>query len=225
MLYFTKVNENLGFYIDSEEPYFRFKIEMNHQGTMRTLLLPEDFAQFPQTLTGRARITKLFPKATPYSSVIELHAEKAGQIANNIIRQSYQTKSEILVSTNNETSIMITKMPPSNVDTKIEDFEDTDLQTFMKTNKGFLDTCLEIKDKTEEGIIAHFAKFEYNLLGSKQVQFNCPCSQDRMITNLLTLSHNDLNEVFHESQFVEIRCDYCNKLYHITKEEMTNKIQ
>lgn len=40
LINFTKINENIGYYIDSNEPYFRFKIEMNNAGTLRTLLLP-----------------------------------------------------------------------------------------------------------------------------------------------------------------------------------------
>ena len=43
-----------------------------------------------------------------------------------------------------------------------------------------------------------------------------------MITNLLNLHHNDINEVFDQDKQIEIRCDYCNTLYEISKEDLTN---
>ena len=50
MVNFLKPGESLGFYIDSEEPYFRFKIELSNTGTFRTLLLPEEFENFPDKI-------------------------------------------------------------------------------------------------------------------------------------------------------------------------------
>ena len=41
MLSFLKSREGMGIYIDSNEPYFRLKIEGHSSGTIRTLLLPE----------------------------------------------------------------------------------------------------------------------------------------------------------------------------------------
>ena len=39
---YLKPGENAGFYIDSQEPFYNFKIELNNQGTFRTLILPKD---------------------------------------------------------------------------------------------------------------------------------------------------------------------------------------
>ena len=44
-----KQGEQLGFYIDSEEPFFRLKIETGHHGVTRCTLLPENFHEFPET--------------------------------------------------------------------------------------------------------------------------------------------------------------------------------
>ena len=60
MVSFVKKGESFGFYLDSEAPYFRFKLETNYTGSFRTLLLPADFNQFPQKLTGLVRFSKLF---------------------------------------------------------------------------------------------------------------------------------------------------------------------
>ena len=47
-----KRGEQLGFYIDAEEPYFRLKIETNFAGYMRGMLYPDDFRIFPKAVTG-----------------------------------------------------------------------------------------------------------------------------------------------------------------------------
>ena len=45
-----EVGEQIGFYLDSEDPKFQFKIETSHQGDTRCLLLPENFQQFPEAI-------------------------------------------------------------------------------------------------------------------------------------------------------------------------------
>jgi molecular chaperone Hsp33 len=60
IIFFLKPGESLGIYIDSENPYFRLKIETNSSGHTRTLLLPEEFNLFPEKITGNIRISKIF---------------------------------------------------------------------------------------------------------------------------------------------------------------------
>src|SRR5437762_2587208 len=67
IIFFLKPGESLGIYIDSEDPYFRLKIETGSTGHTRTLLLPEEFNLFPMKITGKVRVTKIFPnQKAPY---------------------------------------------------------------------------------------------------------------------------------------------------------------
>ena len=61
-------------------------------------------------------------------------------------------------------------------------------------------------------------------MGSKEMNFHCPCSKERMIENLFTLTEDDRDHVFAENDPVEIRCDYCNTLYYIGSEEFTKPV-
>lgn len=224
MLNFLKPGESLGVYIDSEEPYFRFKIEMGYQGTMRTLLLPEEFSEFPEEVTGVARISKIFPSQTPYTSIIKLNNTKADEVVNQILTESYQTNSQVLISDDKDQSIMITKLPPINVDKEGNAEDDTSMAEFIKQQKGLINDIFTKHYDDTELFIKRFAEIGFSYLGSKEVSFHCPCSKNRMMTNLLNLHHNDLNEVFAEDKQIEIRCDYCNTLYEITKDDL-NSIQ
>lgn len=222
MLNFLKSGESLGVYIDSEDPYFRFKIEMGHQGTMRTLLLPEEFSEFPTHVSGVTRISKIFPNKTPYTSIVKLENTEADDVINQVLKESYQTNSKIFISDNKDQSIMITKLPPTNVDKEGNVEDDISLIDFISQQDSFIKDLFNNHYDDTELITKRFEDIGFSYLGSKEVKFHCPCSKNRMMTNLLNLHHNDLNDVFAEDNQIEIRCDYCNTLYEISKEDLNN---
>lgn len=219
MLNFMKATENMGFYIDSEEPYFRFKVEMNAQGTMRTLLLPEEFESFPETVTGKARVTKAFPNQKPYSSVVELENERAKDIVNAALKQSYQTQTHIDVG-HKDCSLMFSKLPPSSLSKKFEEVVDLPLDHFMSRHRGLLKEVEQLGLDNQEEIIDFFSSKQLTYLGSKETKFFCPCSKERMISNLLTLGEKDIEDIFKDAPAVETRCDYCNTVYEIKEEDL-----
>jgi molecular chaperone Hsp33 len=93
--------------------------------------------------------------------------------------------------------------------------------------EGYRDLINNLFDKhydDTEVIVNQFESCNFNYLGSKEVKFHCPCSKNRMMTNLLNLHHNDLEEVFADDNELEIRCDYCNNVYNISKADL-NDIQ
>jgi molecular chaperone Hsp33 len=221
MLNFLKTGETLGFYIDSEEPYFRFKIEMNANGHMRTLLLPESFEQFPKELNGVFRITKIFPNARPYNSVTKMNHIPTKELVNQALSESYQTNSTVLLSDDGDQSLMLTKMPPIDIKKQVIE-EDLTLSEYKLKIKQFINELFKSCPDDIESIVNTFEKNDFAYLGSKEVQFNCSCSQERMEKNLLSLHHNDLDEVFQEDKSIEVRCDYCNTVYVVEREKLGN---
>ncbi len=222
---FLKPGETLGFYIDSEEPYFRFKIEMSHLGAIRTLLLPEEFKDFPNLFTGKCRINKVYANKSPYTSVIDYQKFKIEDLPNEVMAKSYQTNSHILISDNTENSLMITKLPPTNINKKIDDFESLAMPEFLKAYDELIQQAL--KEKSSDVALNEkiFKKFDFSYLGSKEIRFHCPCSQDRMIKNFHSLPKADLEDIFKEQNSIETRCDYCNTIYIIKKEEIFEDLQ
>lgn len=219
MVNFMKATENMGFYIDSEEPYFRFKVEMNAQGTMRTLLLPEEFEEFPKSINGAARITKAFPNKQPYSSIIKLENESPREVVNKVLKESYQVNTELEVG-HTDCSIMFSKLPPSNLSKKFDEIIDIPLSEFIDSQKSLMKEIQEKGIVEEEEIIEFFASKELNYLGSKEIKFSCPCSKERMVANILTLSQSDKSSVFDQENKVDVRCDYCNTIYEIHKDDL-----
>jgi molecular chaperone Hsp33 len=86
-----KGGEQLGFYIDSERPRFRLKLETNHQGATRCALVADDGCGTPDTMTGLLRLLKLFPNnQPPYQSVLEVRDLPLQAIVNRVLQHSYQ---------------------------------------------------------------------------------------------------------------------------------------
>ncbi|MDP7318984.1 MAG: Hsp33 family molecular chaperone HslO [Bacteriovoracaceae bacterium] len=220
MLNFLKPGENLGFYIDSEEPYYRFKIEISNNGQLRTLLLPEDFEDFPTKLTGNCRLNKMSPGHEPYSSILDFTEHPVKNLINEVLEKSYQTKSKIIISDDCSSSIMVTKLPPTNINKKIEDFDDLSLEDIIKKFDKLIKAALLIPDADVKTMEELFSQAGLTYLGSKEVRFHCPCSHERMVENLFTLSEKDREHIFQKRPVIETRCDYCNTVYEIKKEEI-----
>lgn len=224
MVNFLKPGENLGFYIDSEEPYFRFKIELSNTGTFRTLLLPEEFDDFPDKINGKVRLVKIFNAREPYHTILELNNHEVGGIVNEVIQKSYQTNSKIILSEGTNSSLMITKLPPTNINKKIEDFDDLTLEQIELKYQKLIQAALLIPNADVKTMDDLFQNEGLQYLGSKEVKFHCPCSHERMVENLFTLPEKDRQDIFAENSSLEIRCDYCNTLYNIQKAELDKNI-
>lgn len=219
IVFFLKPGESLGIYIDSQDPYFRLKIETNSAGHTRTLLLPEEFNLFPMKITGQVRVTKIFPDGkSPYTSMIELNNVDSREVINQIFNESYQTNSEVIVGDVSDQSIMVTKLPPLNVNSTVD--ETVSRQEYIKKHKGFFHEVFEMATDDIEKIVKMFEDHGYSYLGSRMINFFCPCSEDRMIMNLRGLFHEDLTELFKDSETVELDCDYCKKHYSLTKAQI-----
>jgi len=219
IVFFLKPGESLGLYIDSDSPYFRLKIETNSSGHTRTLLLPEDFNSFPMSLTGQMRVTKLFPhQKAPYTSVIDLKEVETKNLINQVLSESYQTNSEVQVSEISDQSLMVTKLPPAIVNSSLH--QTMSRKEFQHKHKNFFHDIFEKNLTDLETIVKTFEDQGFSYLGSRQISFFCPCSQERMALNLKGLYTGDIETLFESSTSIEVKCDYCKKVYQISKDEI-----
>lgn len=221
IIFFLKPSESLGLYIDSQDPYFRLKIETNSAGHTRTLLLPEEFNVFPMKITGTVRVTKIFQNHShPYTSVLDLKDVETKEVINKILTETYQTNSEVIVGQVSDQAIMVTKLPPSNINSSLNE-EPTTRQEFIKKHEHFFRDVFEAATDDIEKIVKLFEDRGFSYMTSRQIDFYCPCSHDRMVLNLRGLYSGDLEHLFNGKDSVEIKCDYCRKLYSVTRNDLT----
>jgi molecular chaperone Hsp33 len=221
MISFLKHGEGLGIYVDSENPYLRLKIETNYAGHLRTLLIPEELAAFPETMTGQVRVTKLFPhNKNPYTSVVEFENTPASEVVNRVIHSSYQVNSMIYVSEAADQSVLISKLPALKVDSVFTDSMSS-LKDFFDKNKAILDQIFEQGLNEMEPIVSQLEQNQFTYLSSRQVQFFCPCSKEKMSESLGLMYRDRLNELFQNDLSLELKCDYCKKTYTVTPADLT----
>ena len=218
IIHFLKPLESLGIYIDSEDPYFRLKIETNNAGHTRMLLLPEDFSQFPHTLTGKVRVSKIVQGKTPYTSYLELEDLTTKDVINKILNESYQVPSKVSVSEISDQSIMVTKLPALNVN-KITDDQVSLNEYLAKKALKFHDIFEEAPNDIEK-IVQQFEKLDLAYLGSKQVDFFCPCSKERIVENLKNMYNNNIDELMAGDPHLDVKCDYCNAKYVVLESDL-----
>ena len=52
------------------------------------------------------------------------------------------------------------------------------------------------------------------------VAFKCICSQERILNAISGLPHDDLVEIANDPKGVNMTCNSCGKIYHVTQEEV-----
>lgn len=73
---------------------------------------------------------------------------------------------------------------------------------------------------TPEKIIEVLARgLEFDIKESLPVKFSCGCSKDKILNMLAALSQDDIDYLT-EQPDTEVHCQYCNKVYHFSSEEL-----
>lgn len=73
---------------------------------------------------------------------------------------------------------------------------------------------------TPEKIIEVLARgLEFDIKESMPVKFSCGCSKDKILNMLAALSKYDIDYLT-EQPDTEVHCQYCNKVYHFSSEEL-----
>jgi molecular chaperone Hsp33 len=83
--------------------------------------------------------------------------------------------------------------------------------------------------KSEEGVLEIMLndifselpeEYELQIMGSKDVRWNCDCSRERMKSALATIGKNDLRQIIDEDGQAELCCNFCNTKYRFDRKEL-----
>lgn len=225
MISYLKSGEHFGFYIDSNEPWFRFKLEANALGFMRTLLTPEHFSDFPKEITGNCRMSKVLPgQREPYNTIVGLNKLSVGDISNLILKDSYQVNAKLYLSQDSDRSILFQRLPDKVVDRMLPE-ERPSLSEYIAIETAAISALLKEPDTTYDQVIKYFEKRNIDLLTSTEISFKCSCSRDRMVQGIASLTRTEgIDGIFEGKDTIETKCDYCKTHYLITREEIANSL-
>ena len=67
--------------------------------------------------------------------------------------------------------------------------------------------------------------FNPNILDEDTVQYHCDCNKQRVEKALLSIGAKDLQEIYDEEDQIEMGCQYCDKKYYFTKNDIGKMIK
>jgi len=62
--------------------------------------------------------------------------------------------------------------------------------------------------------------FELEVLDTHPVEYRCYCSRDRVERALISMGREELDEMIKEQGEADLTCQFCDNVYHFTKEEL-----
>lgn len=71
-----------------------------------------------------------------------------------------------------------------------------------------------------EDIIKEITDGDYQLLETKELKYECTCSKERFERGLISLGKDELTTILNEDHKVEITCNFCNKMYLFSENDL-----
>jgi len=105
-----------------------------------------------------------------------------------------------------------------NVEKVVED--DVSLDEYINKHSLMFHDIFEQAPNDIEKIVQFFESKGFSYLASKQIDFYCPCSKERMIENLKNMYRGQIEELMAGDKHLDITCDYCNTKYVIQEDEL-----
>ena len=62
--------------------------------------------------------------------------------------------------------------------------------------------------------------FELEVLDTHPVEYRCYCSRDRVERALISMGRQELDEMIREQEQADLTCQFCDNVYHFTKEDL-----
>jgi molecular chaperone Hsp33 len=96
------------------------------------------------------------------------------------------------------------------------------------------EAMLSAPGKTEEGLLEELLhkifggmpeEHQVEILGRRDIQWNCDCSYERLEQVLMTIGREDLREILEEDGEAELVCQFCTKKYHFDREKLTEILE
>ena len=91
----------------------------------------------------------------------------------------------------------------------------------VKQSGGFIIQLMpftpdEVVDRLEEIL----GDFGLEITDTTETRFHCDCSKERVSRALSTLSKKDLDSIIADGESIEVKCQFCNKAYEFTVDEL-----
>ena len=87
-------------------------------------------------------------------------------------------------------------------------------------NAGAMTAMLESGMTLEQIVYKVLDGFDVEILEEAEFEYRCNCSRDKVIRALISMGRKELTELMNEQQNAEITCQFCDKVYSFTSDEI-----
>lgn len=85
---------------------------------------------------------------------------------------------------------------------------------------GAVSRALEGGMDAEQLLKAVLSEFEVTILEKHPVEYRCYCSRDRVTRALVSMGRDELADLIQEQGKADLTCQFCDQVYHFSKEEL-----
>jgi len=155
-------------------------------------------------------------KGQRYQGIVAIKGDSISAMLENHLMQSEQLKTKIMLACdkNKATGILIQELPHQN-ETHIQQWEELSLlvNTLTKNELLTLDS--------NKIIYRLFNQYDIRQFTPELVKFKCTCSHQKVSNMLLSLDYQEAKNMIHQSEYIEVSCEFCNKMYRFNELDIT----
>ncbi len=163
--------------------------------------------------SGTITVVKELRLGTPYTSIVPVVGRDVKEALSFYFEQSEQTRTYI---------DMFVKVEEQ----RVKEASAYLVQVLGGAKEGVIHKIEEnIKDlslenlRPEDVATAILRGMEPKLIGLKEIEYYCPCSEEIARSSLLLLEEEELNHLLSEGP-AEVICKFCKKIYRFSKEQL-----
>jgi len=187
-------------------------------GSIRGMLdvAPEDQAGAMPWLKppGLLQVMRSNPAGQPYIGRLEMVEGSLQAQMEAYLLQSEQVNASITLwcepSTGESGGLLVEPLPdcpPGRLEALVAAIEGLEVVPFRERSPDFLATWVNQGGGAE-------------ILSTTEMTYRCRCSRGSLVATLRTFGKERLEELFQAGSPMEVRCDYCGKIYNVAVEEM-----
>ena len=228
-------DQKIGLRIEGDGPIGYVYVEVDGKGRVRALVKNPDVPLFTKEVNGRTKldiaraigngtltVIKDLGMGKPYVGVVPLIS---GEIAEDIayyLTQSEQIPSAVGIGVKLDETGQI-KVAGGWMVQEMGGTSEKALQVIEEAVRKLppVSELLE-QGKRPEDIALMLIPEELNphLLGLKEIEYYCPCDEEMVKGVVAGLPQEEVDEIFKENRYLEVKCHFCGKIYRYTKEEV-----
>lgn len=152
-----------------------------------------------------------------FQGVVDFNQEALNIAVERYFEQSEQISTKLYLATDKEKTVgLLIQRMPGNQYEDVEIFQELTMLANTLSDE-------ELLSWDSENLLSKvFAEHDIRLLPGEPVKFQCSCHEKKIENVLINLGKKEIDEILSEHPYVEVHCDFCNKRYIFTREQVDN---